>query len=90
MDNYIAISNEIIDYYNQNKNETGTKLNGNLYRIKFNETEIPPYVDLKYYFNNSKIVNILSTFCKNKSEINPQIYSSEIFYLKKIQFLILI
>ena len=90
LDNYITASNEIeeIEIDNQgilnkasiNKEENLIKIN-----IKYNETV--SYVDFKFIFNNNKIVNILSTFDKNKSEINPQIYLSEMFYLKqKIYF----
>jgi hypothetical protein len=85
LDNYITASDEIekleIDSQEIIK-KTSIKNEGNLIKIniKFNETV--SYVDFIFIFNKNKIVNILSTFYKNKSPISPQIYSSEMFYLK--------
>ena len=84
LDNYISASNEIKNFSIKNQgiiNEVSENNEGNLIKIKFNETV--SYVDYKFIFNNRKIVNILSNFFKNKSAINPQIYSSEMFYLKE-------
>ena len=91
LDNYITASNEIdiFEFDNQGIiNNESINREGNLIKInnKFNETV--PYIDFIFIFNNSKIVNILTTFCKNKSAINPQIYSSEMFYLKKKMYFI--
>ena len=83
IENYITTSNQI-DFILESKENNGVTTNfkeNNFYEIKFNETA--PYVEYKFIFYNNKIVNILSTFYKDISEINPQIYSSEMFYLKK-------
>ena len=86
MDNYITASNEIKNFTIDNeeiRNQANINNEGNLIKmnIKFNATV--SYLDLILYFKNSKTVNILSNFYKNKSAINPQIYSSEMFYLKQ-------
>ena len=83
--NYITTSNQIdklILDYTKIINETTKFLDRNLLVIECNETV--PYVEFIFKFTNSKIINILSTFYKDKSEINPHIYSYEMFYLKKI------
>ena len=86
LDNYITASNEIKNFSIDNEEiRKQAKINneGNLIKIniKFNVTV--SYLDLIFFFNNSKPVNILSNFYKNKSGINPQIYSSEMFYIKQ-------
>ena len=81
LDNYIAFSSQAINY-NESISKEFEKGDGYLYKINLNENV--PYIELIYYFSNSKIVYIfLSTFYNNRLEINPQIYSSEMFYLKQ-------
>ena len=84
LDNYITTSNQnekLIFDYTKITNETTKYIEESLIKIKCNETV--PYIEYIFKFKNSKIVNILSTFYKNKSSFNPQIYSLEMFYLKQ-------
>ena len=84
LDNYIAIYAQDIDS-NQSISKPIVREDENLYKINLSETTpSAPYIELLYYFLNKKIVYIsLSTIYKNRSVINPQIYSSEMFYLKQ-------
>ena len=84
LDNCIATSNEIEKIKIDNQviiNKASVNKEGNLIKIKLNESAY--YIDFIFIFKNSKNVNILSNFFKKKSVINPQIYSSEMFYLKR-------
>lgn len=84
LDNYIAIYAQDIDS-NQSISKPIERKDENLYKINLSETTpSAPYIELLYYFLNKKIVYIsLSSIYKNRSSINPQIYSSEMFYLKQ-------